>query len=284
MLTVHQLLINAAKELVGLTPTPNLDAELVLCHVLGWTRIDLILKKYDEVSESNVKQFKQLIQERVDGKPVQYIVCFQEFMGLNFEVSEDVLIPRPDTEILIETIVNILKGRNNLRILDIGTGSGAIPIALAAFIKDAMLWSIDISEKASKMAFKNTVTNEVDNRVMLLVGDLFEPLNKMKEKLKFDLIVSNPPYIPSKDIDGLQVEVAQYEPRLALDGGDDGLDFYKRIVNDALIHLEDDGIIAFEIGYDQAEVISGLLVKKGFKGIEVIKDLAGKDRVVIGRL
>lgn len=284
MLTINELLLTATKELLNLTPTPNLDAELILCYVLDLDRVGLILKKYDNVSQEQADIYKKLIKERIDGKPVQYIVGVQEFMGLEFEVSEDVLIPRPDTEILIETILKEVEGRKNLKILDIGTGSGAIPVSLARFIKDALLWSIDISEKASKMAWRNTVNNKVDNRVTLLLGDLFEPLNDIENKIKFDLIVSNPPYIPSDDIAELQIEVAKFEPRLALDGGVDGLDFYKRIINDALNHLVEDGIIAFEIGYDQAESVKALLTNKGFANVEIIKDLAGKDRVVIGRL
>lgn len=140
MRTVNNLLIEASKKLIGLTATPNLDADLILCHVLDWSRIDLISKKYDEIPDDSADYFEKLIQERVGGKPVQYIVGVQEFMGLDFEVSEDVLIPRPDTEILIETILNIVNEKTGLRILDIGTGSGAIPIALASFLKDAKIW------------------------------------------------------------------------------------------------------------------------------------------------
>ncbi len=139
-------------------------------------------------------------------------------------------------------------------------------------------------KKRQKVAKSNAKKNHVDDRITFLLGDLYEPLNTIDEPLKFDVIVSNPPYIPSADIEDLQVEVATFEPRLALDGGTDGLDFYRRIVKDALIHLKVDGIIAFEIGYDQAEAVAKLLEERGFTQIKVVKDLAGKDRVVIGRL
>jgi len=284
MLNIDQLLKNAAVKLMQVSPTANLDAELILCHVLGCTRVDLILKKYDIVSEELSSAYETLIEERLSGNPVSYIVGKQEFMGLDFEVNKHVLIPRPDTEILIEQLVGLVDSKVPINVLDIGTGSGAIPIALAHFLKHAKAWTIDISVEASEVAKNNAKRNHVDDRITFLLGDLYEPLNTIDEPLKFDVIVSNPPYIPSADIEDLQVEVATFEPRLALDGGSDGLDFYRRIVKDALIHLKVDGIIAFEIGYDQAQAVAKLLEERGFTKIKVVKDLAGKDRVVIGRL
>ncbi len=154
MLTIDQLLKNAAVKLMEISPTANLDAELILCYVLGCTRVDLILKKYDIVSEELSSAYETLIEERFSGNPVSYIVGKQEFMGLDFEVNKHVLIPRPDTEILIEQLVDLVDSNVPINVLDIGTGSGAIPIALAHFLKHAKLWTIDISEEASKSSEK----------------------------------------------------------------------------------------------------------------------------------
>lgn len=284
MLKVQEAIKEATEQLKDMSETASLDAEMLFCHLMQWDRVKLILNKQEELAPKTYDAFKHLVQLRWLGKPVQYIIGTQEFMGLPFEVNENVLIPRADTETLIEEVLTLLKGKGPMRILDIGTGSGAIPIALAYYLENALLWTVDISSEASAVARKNAILNNVEKSIRFLVGDLYAPLDALDSPVLFDMIISNPPYIPTRDIETLQVEVAQHEPRLALDGGEDGLDFYRRLVKDALKHLKDDGIMAFEIGYDQAEAVRSLLSNQGFKKIEVIKDLAGKDRVVIGRL
>lgn len=264
-----------------------LDVQLLLCHILNVDKIYIFTHKDEKISHINVDKFLSLLQRRKDGCPLQYILGRQEFMGLDFEVNEEVLIPRPDTETLVEWIIEIvnasdLSKKNQVNILDIGTGSGAIALSLAYYIKNSFVYSIDISDKALDIADKNAKNLKLDSKVNFLKGDLFEPLKDLKCDIKFDVIVSNPPYIPSKEINKLQIEVSSYEPRLALDGGEDGLDFYRRIINKSVEYLHKGGILAFEIGHNQAAQVKEFLNhQKGFKDIEIRSDLAGFERAVL---
>lgn len=272
---------------------PLLDAQILLAHLLDVDRIYLYTHNNDMVDDEVVDEFFKLIELRKNRFPLQYIVGTQEFMGLDFNVREGVLVPRPDTEVLIETILEIVNSgyfqtENNshmLNIVDIGTGSGAVALSLAHFIEKSLVYSVDISEDALEVAIENREKHCLVDRVEFLKGSMLEPLNSFDSlKGNVDILVSNPPYIPTEVIDSLQTEVSKYEPRLALDGGRDGLDFYREIVSGADEFLSDRGILAFEIGFDQGECVSELLKNTGvFETVEVIADLSGNDRVVIGK-
>ncbi len=257
--------------------SPQLDAELLLAFLLHKERSYLFMYPEKEIPLSVYHHYLALIEKRKKGKPVAYITGNQEFMKLDFFVNESVLIPRPDTEILIEKIIETVKGNpQSIRILDLGCGSGAISVSLACYLPDAFVCSTDISPEAIRIAQINASNHNVNNQVTFLCGDLFAPV-----KNKFDIIVSNPPYIPTKDIDTLQAEVSNHEPRKALDGGEDGLEFYRRIISEAPEYIKNTGYLFLEIGYDQARDISSLLAeRKKYSNIEIFKDLAGRNRVV----
>lgn len=283
--TIKQLLIDATKKLKESSiDTPRLDAEVILAHQLGWQRIDLILKSDDKMDEKQQKIYYDKIEQRIQGKPVQYITEQQEFMGLTFRVTPDVLIPRPDTEILVEAAIeesNFMK--KPFRILEIGTGSGAIALSLAYYIMESLVYTVDISADAIKVAKENARNLSLTKRIHFYLGDLFDPLG---EKLcgKVDLLVSNPPYISHNEIADLQKEVQNYEPILALDGGEDGLDFYRRLIQEGQRFLSPQGRMIFEVGYNQAQEVCRMLEEKGIFGeIVMKKDLAGIDRTIIAR-
>jgi len=211
-------------------------------------------------------------------------------MGLDFFVDEGVLVPRPDTEILVESIIKIIneshmKSKERINIVDIGTGSGAITLSLAHYMEKAFLYSIDISKEALNIAKKNCKNLRLEDRVKFLNGDLFKPLKNLYIENEIDIIVSNPPYIPTKDMTNLEAEVSKYEPKLALDGGMDGLNYYKKIIQQTPRYLKENGILALEIGYNQGKDLKKLLQQQGkFDNIEIKKDLAGHDRVVSATL
>lgn len=242
------------------------EARLLLAVVMNINIGELLSK--ETCTDEEYKKFMLYIEKRISGEPYAYIVGYKEFMKLNFKVNEHVLIPREDTEILVENAINSGK----LKILDICTGSGCIAISLAKYIKNSIVDAVDISSEALKVAKENASLNNVN--VNFINSNLFENV-----KEKYDLIVSNPPYIPSDDILFLQKEVKN-EPLIALDGGKDGLTFYKLIAQNARNHLNDGGILMFEIGFDEAESVSNILQTNGYKNITVIKDFSGNDRVV----
>lgn len=288
---------------------PLLDSQLLLCHVINVDKIYTYTHKDEIVDSHSVDKFLKLIEKRKSGYPIQYILGNQEFMGLDFYVKEGVLVPRPDTEILVEYIIELVKNKyfgdkDLIKIVDIGTGSGAITLSLAHYLKNVHVYSVDISDTALQVATENSKRLELESKVTFLKGDLFEPLDELNLHKSIDIIVSNPPYIPTRDIAVLQKEVAEYEPKLALDGGEDGLDFYRRIVDECNKYLSNNGVLAMEIGYDQGPAVEKLLkgmidtgaeesvpcsnqCKKNnsrcirLSHIEIIKDLAGHDRVVV---
>lgn len=268
---------------------PLLDAQILLMFLLDVDKVYLYTHGNDTVEEETMNEFMKLIEIRKNRYPIQYIVGKQEFMGLDFKVREGVLVPRPDTEVLVEKIIDIVNGgyfreKDFINIVDIGTGSGAITLSLAHYIKNASLYSVDISKTALEVAKENAKLLLLEDRVKFLNGSLLEPLYEEKLQGKVDIIVSNPPYIPTKTIEELQIEVSTYEPKLALDGGEDGLDFYRLIVDGSDEFLSENGIIAFEIGHDQGRDVSELLHRNGkFKTVDIIPDLSGLDRVVIGQ-
>ncbi len=257
----------------------RLDAEYIFAYVLGVKRISLMLNFDEEISEENKNLIRQYIVRR--GKyrePLQYIVKEWEFYGYPIKVDGRVLIPRQDTEILVEQCIFLMKEKENPKILDIGTGSGAISIALAKELPESEVLGLDVSDDALKMAVENRELNNVSN-LKFLKSDVFQ---HVREK-NYDLIVSNPPYIPVEEYNELMPEVKEYEPRMALTDGGDGYYFYKKISEESVNYLKNGGYLAFEVGYNQGETVSQLMKKNGFQIIGRVADYGGIERVIIGR-
>lgn len=250
--------------------------KIVIEYVFKISKTQLILHYEDEVNELGAFDYKSYLNKIVDGVPVQYITNKQEFMGLRFYVDENVLIPQPDTEILVEEVINIYKGKK-CEILDLCTGSGAIGISLAKYISKSYVTISDISEKAIQIAKLNSEVNQVHKKMEYYESDLFENL----EKKKYDAIVSNPPYIETSTIEALDKQV-KHEPRIALDGGVDGLEFYRKIIKNAPDYLADGGMLFLEIGYNQKKSVMKLLEEnKNYGNIYSKKDLGENDRIVV---
>ncbi len=254
------------------------EAELLFFHALHWNKIEYIQNHTIEVADSILKQLDTMVDDRLQHKPLQYILGEWEFMGLSFFVGEGVLIPRQDTELLVETILSHAKKYKFTTGVDLGTGTGCIPIALSHHGKLEMS-AVDISKIALSYSQKNAEALGV--KVDWYEGDLFHALPEtMKGKLSF--VVSNPPYICSDVIPTLMEEVKDFEPLLALDGGVDGLIFYQRIIEESLDWLCDFGWLFFEIGYDQGHDVLQLMMEHGFSNCEILNDLNGLPRVVFG--
>ena len=238
----------------------------------------LIVYDQEQLTEPVKQQYLTLVEKVAKGIPVQYITGKQEFMKLSFLVNEHVLIPRPDTEILVEEVMKIANKIGNTKILDLGTGSGAIAVSLAKYVPDCYVYAADISEEALQVAIQNSMQNDIaEDKIEFIESDLFDEM----ENHKFDIIVSNPPYIPTEEIKLLEKEVQQ-EPISALDGGKDGLIFYRAIIEQASKHLYRSGYICLEIGYNQKTEVEKLLKEDGsYTNIHTKKDLYGNDRVVI---
>ncbi len=262
--------------------SPKLDAELILCYILKKDRIFLHLNKKTEVDDSIKEKFYELALKRNEGYPLQYITNSQEFMGLEFYIKEGVLIPRPDTEILVEELIKTAKKKynnQNIKIIDLGTGSGAIGISLAYYLKNSKVTAIDISDIAIETTNINIKKHKLNN-INTIKMDLFDDILPDE---KYHILVSNPPYIERDTIRNLQTEVSCFEPKLALDGGRDGLDYYRRIVELFKKVHEKDGVLAVEIGFNQKEKVEEIFRNiELFKIIETKQDLSGNDRVVIG--
>lgn len=251
----------------------NLDARLLLEFVCGTNRNDLYVHGDREVEHDEFERYLLLIKERQKHVPLQHLTGEQDFMGLTFQVNEHVLIPRQDTEVLVEEV--LLHLHDGMRILDMCTGSGCILLSLLKYSNDCEGVGADVSEEALAVANRNQEQLGIDAK--FIKSNLFENVEG-----KFDLIVSNPPYIESEVVGTLMEEVKDYEPHLALDGGADGLDFYREITTEAKKYLCRGGMLFFEIGYNQAQAVSELLKDAGYIEVEVKKDLAGLDRVVCG--
>lgn len=257
---------------------PVFEAHLIIRTILSLSPIDVVLKSSEIVSEENISRIYTIAERRASGEPLQYILGTQEFMGMEFFVNPSVLIPRPETEILVEHVLEYFAGRP-ITALDLCTGSGCIAVSLAHFNKNAHVKGIDISEKAIETAKKNAENLGVDERVSFEVCDVFN----MNSFGKYDLLISNPPYIKTEVIPALSKTVRSFEPVNALDGGGNGLTFYKHIINIAPKYLPRGGMLAFEIGYDQKEAVTNLM-EPHFSEIKSIKDYSGNDRVVSGIL
>ena len=255
-------------------------SKILLKNILNVDSSYLLINSEKEINKETENKYKKGIEDLKSGKPLQYITNKQEFMGFEFYVDENVLIPQPDTEILVEEVlkkIEKLNGKTN--VLDICTGSGAIGVSIAKNATNVNVTMSDISENALKVAQKNAKTNEVLDKCKFIKSNMFENIEE-----KYDVIVSNPPYIKSKIIKTLEKEV-QNEPLIALDGGEDGLDFYKIIIQTAYKHLKENGILALEIGYDQKEEVIKLIEESNkYINIYCKKDLAGNDRIIICNL
>lgn len=258
--------------------TARLDAEVLLAYVLNSRRLALYVHVAKELTDEQIKRYENLIHHRLDRVPVAYLVGHKEFMGLNFAVTPDVLIPRPDTEVLAQGVIEHLQDFSGraIKIADIGTGSGAICISILKFLDNAIAEAVDVSEKALDIARFNAEKFNVTDRIIFHEGSLFEPLAGKK----FDVVISNPPYVLSGDLDNLQPEIYR-EPRIALDGGKDGLNFYREIIDAAPNFLNEDGFLALEVGANQAEAVVKLINDGGaFSYTQIWKDLANIERVV----
>ena len=263
----------------------NLKARMLLANILKQNKEYLLIHDTEELNINDINKYKQDVQKLVNNTPIQYVIKKQEFMGLEFYVDKNVLIPQPDTEILVEEVIKICRNnqKRDIKILDLCTGSGAIGISIAKNIENCEITLSDISYDALKIAQKNSAKiagfgNLQNSNVKIMQSDLFEKIEE-----KFDIIVSNPPYIETRTIQTLDKEV-QMEPKLALDGGEDGLDLYKRIIKEAHKYLNVNGTLALEIGYNQKDKVINLIeVSNMYEDIYSKKDLSKNDRIVVCR-
>ena len=253
------------------------DSFELLSSINGMTRTFYFINGDNELSEKDFSLFKEYIEKRASHKPLQHILGKAYFYGYEFVVNENVLIPRQDTEILVSEVIKVAK--DGYDILDMCTGSGCIGITLAKKFPDSNVTGVDISDKALAVAWKNKCNLDADN-IDFIQSDLFAALGADR---RYDIIVSNPPYIPTKVIEGLQDEVRLHDPMLALDGTEDGLMFYRRITDKSGDYLKMNGYLCYEIGAEQTADVSDIMKQAGFKDIVVVKDLAGLDRVVMGK-
>jgi len=271
----------AAEDTLQTGPHPvsaRQDAELLVRSLLGEDRAWLLTHRDSDLSSEQLELLNQHLSRRTNGEPIQYITGETEFYGLPFRVTSDILIPRPETEHLVEKVLALAAHFQAPRIVDVGAGSGAIAVALAHHLPHASLTAIDLSSPALAIARENAVHNGVQNRIRFVQGDLLAPVAEER----FEIVVSNPPYVPTGDKASLAVEVRDFEPALALFAGKDGLDIYRRIIPDAFAALVPGGCIALEIGYGQQAAIRALLAESGFEEIEFTSDLQGIPRVAFG--
>lgn len=271
ILTLKEALAKAVDKLQQMeVPDADIDAWYLLSYVTGLDRAAFFLHGEEPMAEPDMIRYCDLVTKRGERIPLQHLTGEQEFMGLDFHVNEHVLIPRQDTECLVERVLPYVDGK---RVLDVCTGSGCIAIAIAKLGKPFIVHGVDISEEALAVARQNAT--ELNASVELFAGDLMTRMDG-----QYDVIVSNPPYIPPSVIEGLMPEVRLHEPMLALDGGQDGLEFYRRIAGQAVTRLAPNGRLFLEIGCEQAAVVAEILQKQGYREVQVFQDLAGKDRIV----
>jgi release factor glutamine methyltransferase len=260
-------------------PSPRLDAELLLAHALASDRVRLVLDSERHLDDAELGRYRELIRRRRSGEPIAYILGRREFYGLSFAVDRRGLVPRPDTEPLVEVALERTRARSMHGLaLDLCTGTGCVAIA---FAKARPTWRVTASELAletAELAWENVRRLGVAFSVAVAVGDLFAPVAGRR----FDLVVANPPYVPSGDIAALDTDVRDFEPRLALDGGKDGLELVRRLVAEAGQHLTPGGVLAVEIGYDQGDRTRELFERAGFRDVTLRRDYGGRERVVSG--
>jgi len=267
---------------------PRLCAEILLAYQLKTTRIRLYMDFDQPLKEKDVNEYRTLIQRRLKREPVQYITGVQEFWSMEFNVGPEVLIPRPETETLVERVVSLLGGKqpdsetDTISVLDVGTGSGAIAVSIASELPGIGIWASDVSKEALTIARANACKHGLDARIHFIEGDLFSALNNSSRL--FDVIVSNPPYIPGEDYDSLQPEVGQYEPRTALDGREGGLFFIRRLILEANAFLKPGGWLLMEMDPSQTSKAMDLAAQTGFYTEQrILKDYSQRERVVMVR-
>jgi release factor glutamine methyltransferase len=263
----------------------RLDAEVLLSHIIHKDRVWLITHRADVLDDKDQRDFDEAIERRSKREPLQYIIGNQEFWGLEFKVTPDVLIPRPETELIIEAAIAMVQDRNKpVRIIDLCTGSGCIAVSLAKELANAHVIATDASEKALAVARENTRDHGVADRIRYLEGDLFEPLKELDIRGQIDIIVSNPPYVRESDLAALQSEVKDYEPLMALVAGPEGTEIAQRIIRHATEYLKKNGALIMEMGLGQAGALTRMTEATGAYGKpEVLKDLAGIERVIVAR-
>ena len=260
--------------------SPDLDAEVLLSHVTGLDRAGLFREWKRILTEEEKDGFFALAGRRLAGEPVAYLTGHKVFMGLDFIVNERVMIPRPETELLVETALRLLHGRP--AVIDVGTGSGVIAVTLALFKPEAVVYATDCSPEAIEVALANALKHGVGERIFFYQGDLLDPLNGHIGTGCVDLIAANLPYIGRGDLSALPRDIRLFEPLLALDGGSDGLDLYRRLIPAAQGFLRSGGVLLFEIGYNQGRVALSLLNDRYWE-TAVLKDLAGRDRLLLAK-
>lgn len=263
--------------------SPAIEAVILFCHLFGMDKAFVYSHPDNQISDEQYKSYKDAISRRASGTPAQYILGMQEFMSLEFIVSPAVLIPRPETELLAEAAIEYIAkservpAKSDFEVLDIGTGSGCIAVSIAHYVKNCRVTAEDISPECLSIARRNSEKHSVSERIEFVLSDLFENLPGRK----YDLILSNPPYIPTQDISKLQTEVKAHEPFGALDGGVDGLRIITSIIEKAPAHLNNGGMLGFEIGIGQEEQCMKLM-KESFSSLRIKKDLQGIPRIITG--
>jgi release factor glutamine methyltransferase len=263
----------------------RLDAEVLLAHIIRKDRVWLITHRDDTLDEKDRRDFDEALRRRAQREPLQYIIGNQEFWGLEFKVTPDVLIPRPETELIIEAALEIAQDRNQqVRIIDLCTGSGCVAVSLAKELTSAHVIATDASGRALAVARENARTHGVANRIRYLEGDLFGPLEELDLRGRVDIMVSNPPYIPAGDLNSLQPEVKDHEPLMALIAGPDGTEMAKRIIQTAPEYLKKNGALIMEMGLGQAEALTRMAETTGaYDKPGILKDLAGIERVIVAK-
>lgn len=277
MKTINQHLAEALRTLTPVSDTAGLDATVLMAHATGMGRIDIITHGDDLLDESKSELFNQLVKRREKHEPIAYITGQKEFWGLAFEVEKGILIPRPDTETIIATLMTLIPNSDiQGTVADLGTGSGAIIISLLSEFKNMQGFATDTNPLALKISHRNAKTHKVDDRLTLLEGRWAEPLEE-----EVNIIISNPPYIPSKEVKKLMPDVQNYEPGNALDGGKDGLNCYRELIPSAYKKLTHGGLLVLETGYDQHPAIYKLLEGDEWKEVQSFQDLGKRDRVIV---
>lgn len=281
-MTVNDALNAAEKELAASgVDGPRLTADLIMAHVMETGRAGVYARLRDELGAIEAERFFGFVKRRAGREPLQHITGRQEFFGLEFEVTPDTLVPRPETELVVSEALMRLAGTTGALVADIGTGSGCIAVAVAVNAPGAEVYAVDVSEAALAVAMRNAGRHGVADRVRFMLGDLLGPLAGMGLEGRLDVIASNPPYIPAADIPGLQPEVL-FDPNSALDGGPDGLDVVRRIVQGALMYLKPGGKLLVEVGAGQSDAVRRMVAETGGMSVEtVLLDFAGIERILV---
>ncbi|MEP0862750.1 MAG: peptide chain release factor N(5)-glutamine methyltransferase [Ignavibacterium sp.] len=260
----------------------RLNAELMLASILNCKRLELYLMFDRPLDETELQQYRSYLSRRVHREPLQYILGEVEFFNVKLKVNKSVLIPRPETELLVEKIINDFKEKTHFRFLDIGVGSGNISIAILKNLTQSNSLAIDISEEALSLAKGNSVLNEVNDRIEFLKFDILN--DDIINLGKFDIVISNPPYVSADDYETLEPELKVYEPKIALTDLYNGFTFYKKIIEQSSLLLNENGRIYFELGKGQSDDVKMMLKEKGFDKIDIIKDYQGIERIILGEL